>query len=80
MRLEVTSHYALMKLAAEEAGAYSMSIQNAFTFVNFHSVSEASAFIRKFQPYTSYPLSINTQRGGGRIPAEVSVQHGKWIY
>lgn len=80
MRIEFTSHYQECEDAARDNGCYLMSVQNARTFYNFNSEPDAQRFIDKIQPRISEVLWINTQRGGGIIPAEVSVPHGKWIY
>lgn len=80
MRIEFTSHYRELELFAGATGCYLMSVQNARIFFNFNSVHDAEQFIEGIQPLVDERLYVNTQRGNGLIPAEVSVPHKQWIY
>lgn len=80
MRIEFTSHYAKLERLARENNCTSMSVQNARIFFNFRDPVDAAVFMAKAQPLVTEQLYINTERGGGYIPAEVSIPHKKWIY
>lgn len=73
MRVELTSHFEIVRRNAERCGAHSMSVQNYWTFVNFKERAAAVAFATWAVKENLTTNGLNTERPF--VPYEVAVRH-----